>query len=117
MRLRTEHGQKLRVFQRIERLHECFAWHGQLLAIAQFVAVLRKLIAGRQMVGQGERNGVFAVRARGSVAAAAGNQRAGLRGTAFETDCHRHIELAPTCPMRGVVQRRICCSSLHRQIF
>ena len=64
--------------------------NGQILAVAQLVAVLRKLIVGRQVVGQSERNGVFNVRARDSIAAPAGDQRAGLRGTAFKADCHRH---------------------------
>lgn len=57
----AQHRQKLRVFQRIERLHERFTLDGQLLAVAQLVAVLRKLIVGRQVVGKSERNGIFAV--------------------------------------------------------
>ena len=57
----AQHRQKLRVFQRVERLHECFMRNGQILAVAQLVAVLRKLIVGRQVVGKSERNGIFAV--------------------------------------------------------
>jgi hypothetical protein len=70
--LRAEHRQKLRVFQRIQRLHKRLARHGQLLAVAKFVAVLGQLIFGRQMVGQRERNGILAVRARRSIATPAG---------------------------------------------
>ena len=78
LRLRTEHRQKLRVFQRIQCLHECLARHGQFLAVAQLVAVLRELIFGRQVIRQSERNGILAVRARGSITAPAGNQCTGL---------------------------------------
>ena len=72
--------------------------NGQILAVAQLEAVLRKLIVGRQVVGQSERNGVFNVRARDSIAAPAGDQCAGLRGAAFETDCHCHIDARSYLP-------------------
>ena len=68
----AQHRQKLRVFQRIERLHERFTLDGQLLAVAQLVAVLRKLIVGRQVVGKSERNGIFAVGAWDGIAVPTG---------------------------------------------
>ena len=76
------------------------------------MAVLRKLIFGRQVIGQGERNGVLAVRARSSITAPAGNQCAGLRGAAFEADCHAHIFARSLTVALPTAETGICCMPL-----